>query len=183
MRQVIDTEAQSWAPEWMPYTIIGDEHWQDYEVSADVYLDNGGWAGVMGRVNNVGNGYGCVPKGYYMRLAADGGCALYAATPATNEVAGSRQLATGTAANMASNQWHNVKLQFSGAIVTGFVDGAPFLSVTNELYSRGMAGLITGGNAKSRNTAFFRNLLINAVGAATPKPAVFTKNLSPIYKP
>ena len=54
------------------------ENWQDYEVSADIYLDDGGWAGVMGRVNNVGNGYGCVPKGYYLRLAADGNCALVA---------------------------------------------------------------------------------------------------------
>ena len=26
-------------------------------------------------------------------------------------------------------------------------------------------------------------LLINAIGAATPKPSVFTKNQSPIYKP
>jgi galactosylceramidase len=62
LRQVIDKRAQSWAPEWMPYTILGDQNWKDYEVSADIYLDNGGWAGVMGRVNNVGSGYGCVPK-------------------------------------------------------------------------------------------------------------------------
>jgi hypothetical protein len=44
-----------------------------------------------------------------------------------------------------------------------------------------MAGLITG-DIKTRNTAFFDNLLINAVGAATPKPTVFAKNQSPIYK-
>jgi hypothetical protein len=73
---------QSWAPEWMPYTIIGDRTGQDYEVSADIYLDDGGWAGVMGRVNNVGTGYGCVPKGYYLRLGPDGSCALFATTQA-----------------------------------------------------------------------------------------------------
>jgi galactosylceramidase len=181
LRQVINKKAQSWAPEWMPYTIIGDEHWQDCDISADVYLDNGGWAGVMGRVNNAGYGYGSTPKGYYMRLAADGRCALYAATQATNEVAGSRLLATGTAANIAGHQWHNIKLRFSGDILTGFVDAKPVLTVTNDLYSRGMAGLITGGDTRSRNTALFDNLLINAVGADTPKPAVFTKNRSPIY--
>lgn len=181
LRQVIDKRAQSWAPEWMPYTILGDQNWKDYEVSADIYLDNGGWAGVMGRVNNAGSGYGCVPKGYYMRLAVDGRCALYAATQARNEVAGN-QLATGTAANIAGNQWHNVKLQFSGDIITGFVDGAQVLSVTNNLYSRGMAGLNTGSDTRNRNTALFDNLLINAAGAATPKPTVFTKNQSPIYK-
>ena len=78
LRQVIARKAQSWAPEWLPYTIIGDRNWADYEVSADVCLDNGGAAGVMGRVNSVGTGYGCVPKGYYLSLAADGTCSLYA---------------------------------------------------------------------------------------------------------
>ena len=180
LRQVVGQTPQSWAPEWTPYTIIGDRDWQDYEVSADIYLDDGGWAGVMGRVNNVGTGYGTVPKGYYLRLAVDGSCALFANTQARNEAAGS-QLATGTAANIAGNQWHNVKLQFSGATITGFVDGAQILSVTNNLYSRGMAGLITG-DFKTRNTACFDNLLINAVGAAAPKPAVFAKSQTPMYK-
>ena len=201
LRQVLDQKAQSWAPEWMPYTIIGDEHWQDYEVSADVYLDNGGWAGVMGRVNNVGDGYGCVPKGYYLRLAADGSCALVTISGKAGKVElgdkehqarlraagnsgekGENQMAAGTAANVAGNQWHNVKLQFSGDLITGFVDGAQVLSMTNNLYSHGMAGLITGDH-QTRNTACFDNLLINAVGAATPRPTVFTKNQSPIYKP
>ena len=201
LRQVVSQKPQSWAPEWMPYTIIGDEHWQDYEVSADVYLDNGGWAGVMGRVNNVGDGYGCAPKGYYLRLSADGTCNLVTVNGKAGEVElgdkenqarllaagnsgekGEKQMAAGTAANVAGNQWHNVKLQFSGSTITGFVDGAPVLSVTNTLYSRGMAGLITGDTG-NRNTAFFDNLLINAVGAATPKPTVFAKNQSPIYKP
>ena len=182
LRQILTERAQSWAPEWMPYTILGDQNWHDCEVAADVYLDHGGWAGVMGRVNNVGNGYGCVPKGYYLRLAVDGSCALYAATQQKNAGPGTL-LATGIAANAAGNQWHNVKLQFSGDVITGFVDGAQVLSVTNDLYPRGMAGLITGGDAKHANTAFFDNLLINAVGAATPRLTVFADNQSPIYKP
>ena len=201
LRQVVSQKPQSWAPEWMPYTIIGDEHWQDYEVSADVYLDNGGWAGVMGRVNNVGDGYGCVPQGYYLRLAADGSCALVTISGKAGKVElgdkehqaqlraagnsgekGENQMTAGTAANVASNQWHNVKLQFSGDRITGFVDGAQVLAMTNNLYSHGMAGLITG-DRQIRNTACFDNLLINAVGAATPKPTVFTENQSPIYKP
>ena len=41
-------------------------------------LDDGGWAGVMGRVHNVGDGYGCAPKGYYLRLSVDGAYALVA---------------------------------------------------------------------------------------------------------
>jgi hypothetical protein len=45
-----------------------------------------------------------------------------------------------------------------------------------------MAGFVTG-DLKTRNTACFDNLLINAVGAATPPPTVFAKNQTPIYKP
>jgi galactosylceramidase len=132
LRQILDKKAQSWAPEWLPYTIFGDQSWRDYEVSADIYLDNGGAAGVMGRIRNVGTGYGCVPKCYYLRLSADGSCALFAPTQARNEVAGT-QLATATVANIAGNQWHNLKLQFVGDVITGFVDGALVLSATNSL--------------------------------------------------
>lgn len=183
LRQVVSRKAQSWAPEWVPYTIIGDEHWQDYAVSADVYLDGGGAAGVMGRVNNVGYGYGCVPKGYYMELAEDGGCKLYAATQSTNDFAGSQLLATGAAANVSSNQWHNVQLRFLGNVISGFVDGTQICSVTNALYSRGMAGLIAGEDPERRNTASFDNLLITAPGASAPAATVFSANQSPIYSP
>jgi hypothetical protein len=43
-----------------------------------------------------------------------------------------------------------------------------------------MAGLITG-DFKTRNTACFDNLLINAVGAATPGQVVFARSQMPIY--
>ena len=45
--------------EWMPYTIIGDRDWKDYEVAVDLMLDGGGWAGVMGRIGGTGSGWGC----------------------------------------------------------------------------------------------------------------------------
>jgi galactosylceramidase len=79
LRQVVSHKANSWAPEWMPYTVIGDGQWTDYEVSADISFDSGGWAGVMGRVSNTGNGWEGNPNGYYARLYPDGGCALYSA--------------------------------------------------------------------------------------------------------
>jgi hypothetical protein len=55
------------------------------------------------------------------------------------------------------------------------------LSTTNSLFTHGMAGLVTG-DARTRNTACFDNLLVNAVGAAIPQPTVFAKNQTPIYK-
>jgi len=66
----------SWAPDWLPYTILGDDQWQDYEVSSDVYLNPGDSAGVMGRINHVGTGYGFIPRGYILQVAAAGECRL-----------------------------------------------------------------------------------------------------------
>ena len=112
----LSQRAQSWAPEWMPYTILGDQNWKDYEVAADVYLPDGGWAGVLGRVNNVGNGYGCVPKGSYLdspRMAVAPCMRPFRRNNAGDGI----QLATGTAANVAEKQWHNLKLQFSGDLI------------------------------------------------------------------
>jgi len=45
-------------PEWMPYTILGDRNWKDYEVSADVYV-NTMVGRIMGRIIATGSGYGC----------------------------------------------------------------------------------------------------------------------------
>ncbi|MEO5591939.1 MAG: hypothetical protein ABIR15_15780 [Chitinophagaceae bacterium] len=180
LRQVIAAPPQSWAPEWMPYTIVGDDGWQDYEVSADIYMDNGGAAGVMGRINNVGGGYGCVPKGYYFNVGADGTCSLFISTQKKNEDIGDK-LAGATIPNFLADKWHNVKLQFSGDTISSFVDNVKILSVQNNVYPKGMAGLMTGTVPKLRNTAFFDNLLINTVNGTLPKPVLF-ENISPIYK-
>lgn len=200
LRQVVRQTPQSWAPEWMPYTILGDEHWEDYEVSADILLDDGGWAGVMGRVNNVGDGYGCTPRGYYLRLATNGVCHLVAINGKAGAVdlgdkehqeqlrlagdtgeKGEKAMFTGVVPHFDARQWHNVKLQFAGARITGYVDGTQVLATTNTLFTHGMAGLVTG-DSRMRNSAGFDNLLINRNGAPTPLPTVLAAP-SPIYAP
>ncbi len=188
VRQVLKEKAQSWAPEWMPYTIFGDKGWKDYEVSADVYLDDGGFAGVMGRVSNTGSGYGCTPKGYYLRLATDGTCSLYVVNQGGGRNAGGQsaegtQLATGKAANVAGKQWHNLKLQLSGSTLKGFVDKKEVLTASNGALGSGMAGLVTGGAGDARNTALFGNLIVNTVNGREPKPTEFPQNGNPIYEP
>ena len=179
LRQVVAAGPQSWAPEWMPYTILGDSSWQDYEVSTDIFLDNGGAAGVMGRINNVGTGYGCVPKGYYLSMGADGTCSLFISTQKENEAVGTK-LATAAVPGFSADRWVNLKLQFSGDSISGFVNGVKVLSVKNSVYSKGMAGLMTGTDPKLRNTAFFDNVIINKVNGPVPKPVLFN-NISPIY--
>jgi hypothetical protein len=88
-------------------------------------------------------------------------------------------VADGSAGQFDVKQWHHLKLRFVGSTITGFVDGVSVLSVTNQLFARGMVGLITG-DRKSRNTACFDNLTVNAPGADTPAPTPLA-NLPPIY--
>ena len=68
LRQVVGEHTLSWAPEWHHYTILGDSAWRNYEVSADVWLNPQDEAAVMGRLCDVGSGYGIWAKGYYLKL-------------------------------------------------------------------------------------------------------------------
>jgi galactosylceramidase len=182
LRQVVARKAQSWAPEWMPYTILGDSNWTDYEIGADINLDGGGWAGVIGRITNTGNGWEDDPDGYYVRMYADGGCALYVAS---SRYKGShdRELAIGSAQHWRFNRWHNLKLRFEKQKIMVLVDNVPVIAVQNNEFSHGLAGLITGGEGSDRNTALFDNLLINGVNGGAVPPTVFPQDGSPMYGP
>ena len=182
LRQVVGQKAQNWGPEWMPYTIIGDRHWTNYEVSADLYLDGGGWAGVLGRVSGTGNGWGCNPKGYYLRLYDDGAVALYVANNATNGAPG-KLLARAQLADFSAKEWHNLKLAMAGPRLTASVNGVEVLSTNDATYVQGMAGLVTGGENDARNTACFDNLAINAVGAGKPEASGLAGMVTPMYQP
>jgi galactosylceramidase len=184
LRQVVDRKVQSWAPEWKPYTIMGDQQWTNYEVSADIFFDNGGWAGVMGRVNATGNGWDGNPNGYFARLNTNGTCAIYIA----NQKLPSRgtrdqQLATNSVAGWKADGWHNVKLRFEGSKITMLVDGAEVVSAEDATFGRGLAGLITGGDGNARNSALFDNLTINRVNGGKVEPTVFAQDRRPIYGP
>ena len=169
LRQVLAQKSNAWGGEWTPLSMLGDQNWTDYEVSADVYFDNGGWAGVMGRIASPN-------AGYYLKLQPSGAWALYAATGG----AGS-SLATGLAT--LSGQWHNVKLRFQGSTITGFIENKQVCSVSNTTYTKGMVGLVTGDPSGTRNTAMFDNLLVNTVNGAVPQPTVFAQDSTPPYAP
>ena len=162
LRQVIPVAPISWAPEWMPYTILGDEGWQDYEVSADVYLDQAEFAAVMGRINHVGTGYGSVPRGYFLEMGHDGECRLVVIRgpkDKDNSEGGEKVLGSARIPGIHAKDWHKLKLRFNGSTITGFVDGKTVLRATDTLYSRGMVGLMTGGG-KKLSMSYFDNLLI-----------------------
>ena len=200
LRQVVPVPTISWAPDWLPYTILGDDQWQNYEVSADVYLNPGDSAGVMGRINDVGTGYGSIPKGYYMTLGDDGQCRLVVIRGKTAKMTpvgdaeqqallkagkddgagGERVLGTIVLPSFP-RQWHKLTLRFDGSTITGRVDGKLVLTATDTLYTQGMAGLMAGGDKTKLSMPYFDNVLIKGPNAPLPKPTSAMPGQSPIY--
>jgi galactosylceramidase len=191
LRQVVGQKANGWAPEGAPFTIIGSRTWTDYEVSADVYFDNSGWAAVMGRISGTMNGYGAYPQGYRLRLASNGDWGLYYANGAEGD---GTSLATGNVT--LTGTWHNIKLRMSGSTLTCFIENNQVTNpaITDSKSGNGLAGLGTGSatpvwtssNQKNppRNTAMFDNFIIDKVGGTTGlAPTTFSQDATPPYGP
>lgn len=201
VRQVVPTPTISWAPDWKYYSIIGDSAWNDYEVSADIYLNPGDAAGIMGRINDVGSGYGIIPKGYYMQLGDDGHCKLVVVRGKVDKKklvgdaeqqafiknskdegeGGEKILATVKLSDISSGKWYNLKLKFEGNEIIGFIDGIQVLKANDDLYEHGMAGLFAEKYKDRVSTPYFDNLRINAVEATVKKPTPAAKGQTPIY--
>lgn len=206
LHQVVPRPPISWAPEWQPYTILGDEHWQDYEVSSDVYLKAGDSAGVLGRISDVGSGYGTVPKGYILELGDEGLCRLIvtrgkkdkdapigdaeqqalARTQKNVNPGGELVLGSVQVPGIHAGTWHRLKIVFQGSTITGVVDGKQVLTAEDSLYPRGMAGLMAGSDEKTLSMPFYDNLLIQKIqkeDAPLPPPSSAQKGQTPIYRP
>jgi len=201
LRQVVPVRPISWAPEWLPYTILGDDQWQDYEVSADVYLNKGDSAGVMGRINDVGSGYGSIPKGYYLQLGDDGQCRLVVVrgkedkkTPVgdaeqqalmraqqEDTEGGEKVLGSARIPNVGPNQWHNLKIRFEGTTITGWIDNQKVFNASDRHYKNGMAGLLAGGQEQKLSTPYFDNVQIKNGNAPVPNSNSVMPRQSPIY--
>ena len=196
LRQTVGSHTLSWAPEWHHYTIIGDRNWTDYEISADVYLNPGDEAGVMGRLCDVGSGYGVWAKGYYLKMDEQGRVELILTRGKRDqkeligdkeqqalilarkdvEIGGEYTLDEAVVNGTAACQWHNLKLRFDGDRITGYVDGVEVVQATSDHYRRGMAGLIAPLHEHTISTPYFDNLRITPIGRtqanATQIPAI-----------
>jgi galactosylceramidase len=142
-------------------------------------IEKTGAAGVMGRVNATGRGYGCQPNAYYMTLSTNGASELYIVTEDRNVKP--KLLASAKLANIYTNKWHKMSLQFSGATIKGLVDNVTVLQASDTTFLRGMAGLLTTDESPGRTTAQFDNFIIRPIGAAVPRARRIAKGVLPIY--
>lgn len=199
IRQTVADHTLSWAPEWHHYTILGDSAWTDYEVSADVYLNSGDEAGVMGRLCDVGSGYGVWAKGYYLKLDDRGKCSLVitrgkldqkeligdaeqqAIILARGDVerGGEYVLDEAVVEGIKPYTWHSLKLRFEGDRLTGYVDGLKVVETTSAQYPKGMAGLLAPMHDRGVSTPYFDNLKIAPLSGGPYIPALPT--VQPLY--
>lgn len=199
LRQVVGQAANSWAPDWNYYTILGDSAWTDYEVSADLWLNPGDEGGLMGRVCNVGTGYGITPKGYYMKVGADGWCQLVitrgqgrnAPEGDAEQQALLKKLKMGQGGETVldsvrlsqptTSRWTKLALRFEGDSITGYADGKPLLHATIGLYPKGMAGMIAMKQGKRVSTPYYDNLSIRPVGRSKANSTPAGNHAQPLY--
>lgn len=202
LRQVVGEHTVSWAPEWHHYTILGDSAWTDYEVSADVWLNPGDEAALMGRLCDVGTGYGIWAKGYYLKLSADGRCQLVITQGKRNkgeligdaeqqalirarkdrEVGGEYVLDSCRIATVAPCQWHRLALRFEGEHITGLVDGESVVTFDSPRYPKGMAGLMAPLHDRSVCTPYFDNVAVRPLGRTKPVPTTLPATIRPLYE-
>ena len=200
IRQVVGSHTLSWAPEWHHYTILGDAGWTDYEISADVMLNPGDEAGVMGRLCDVGSGYGIWAKGYYLKMDDKGKVTLILTRGKRDpkeligdkeqqaiilarkdvEVGGEYTLDESEVSGIKAQQWHNLRLRFEGDHIAGYVDGALVVKATSDHYGRGMAGLIAPLHKRSVSTPYFDNLKITPLGRTKATPTAVPA-MQPLY--
>lgn len=201
LRQTIGAHTLSWAPEWHHYTILGDAGWEDYEVSADIYLNPGDEAGVMGRLCDVGSGYGIWAKGYYLKMDEEGKVTLILTRGKRDqkeligdkeqqalilarkdvEIGGEYTLAEAKADGVGPCQWHQLRLRFEGDRITGYVDGKEIVKATSDHYSKGMAGLIAPLHERSVSTPYFDNLQVTPLGRTLPRGTKSLPHINPLY--
>ena len=201
LRQVVGSPANSWAPDWNYYTIIGDSAWRDYEVSADVWLNPGDKAALMGRLFDVGFGWGVIPKGYYLEMDDQGNCAIVETCGKVDKDklegdaeqqaliksgrdkgrGGEQELDCCHVSGITPCKWHKLAIRFEGKKITAFVDGMPVLTAEDTYAEHGMAGLMAVKDADKVSTPYFDNVSISRIGNNATSPTA-TPDIKPLYR-
>lgn len=157
------------APRLGTPTVIGDMHWRDYRVAADVAVSGRGYAGIMGRVQRALCCDGTL-GGYQFRVYASGQWELVAETR-------DALLASGeVAAN--SRGWRHLELVLRGDLISGSIDNQQVVSLLDERHPAGLAGLVAGWNRASFDNFSVAPLAPGVPVISTP-PARFSSEPPP----
>jgi hypothetical protein len=135
LRQVVPALGIEWRhhKNFDPFTVMGDERWQDYEVEVETMLGAPGYASVMGRVEKVIQ-TNLPPLGYWLKVDHLGTWTVYRHQD---------EIAKGNT-SITTDKWHSLGLRFRGNAITALVDKRVVGTVTDSTYKKGLAGLGCG---------------------------------------
>ena len=143
LKQIVPKQGHLW--QYMidvlkPYTVLGDQDWRDYGVSADVYVGRGD-VEVGGRYGDQNN------LSYRLILDKAGQWKLNYQKMV---------LALGTIDGFDGSVWHSLELVMRGDVIWALIDGREVASVRDSSRSSGMAFL-----ASTYDPNGFDNLMIH----------------------
>lgn len=133
LKQVINQQGIEWEVGQNVFvsTLLGDVSWTDYEVHADVNIqENTGYAKLLGRITEVRRG-GDYPDGYWFKINTSGNWVLFA---------GDQKMGSGTTP-FSPFTWHQLSMKFKGNAITVTVNDIEVVKVTDGKYKSGLAGL------------------------------------------
>lgn len=131
----------------VPYAVVGDDTWRDYQVATDVlFTQTSSTAGLISRYT----GFGVLKDahdsqrfdGYELTLRDDGAWTVYRNSRAD----GRTVLASGTVAAPGTGTWHRLGLSARGSTLTATVDGRPVATLSDASWSHGLAGIESNWN-------------------------------------
>jgi hypothetical protein len=146
-----------------PYAVLGAPEWADYEVSADVMLEQPGSVEIFARYQTRDPSQLSHIAGYSLSLSDSGGWSIRR----DDTGGGQSVLTSGNVAALNTNTWHSAALQLLGSTLLAKVDGAEVGTATDSTYAAGQVGLAAGHAANLWVNAQFDNLSIAPLGQAT----------------
>ncbi|MCL4177248.1 MAG: hypothetical protein KJ072_05835 [Verrucomicrobia bacterium] len=144
LRQQVHRPGIDWAKASFAYSVIGDDRWNDLQVSAEGSFESlpnearGRGERFIGLLARWYSGATWIhfttpqPAGYCFRLFGDGRWELTTAR---------KVLAQGTTAAPGTG-WHLLRLRCVGDRIVASLDGKPVADVRDSTYSRGLVGLV-----------------------------------------
>jgi hypothetical protein len=148
-----------WQDDSDAFSLIGDQDWGNYTVSADVRLAGAGTVELMGRANAQSRPQSH-QDAYYFRVSNTGAWSIV-----SGDTTGTlTTLASGTTTALGTNAWHTLSVTFQGTTITGSVDGHAAGAATDGRWTNGQAGIGIVGYATDQ----FDNLAITpGTGSST----------------
>ncbi|MCS7005398.1 MAG: hypothetical protein NZM38_08735 [Cytophagales bacterium] len=136
LRQVVNTHAIPWIYGKDSYrfgtlSIIGDRRWNNYAVSADVFLEEKGYASVVARLSSSSSDG--IMRAYQLRLYDDGTWKLLTG----NELPA---LDSGNVSSALLN-WRKLRLECEKNRIRAFIDNTKVTEIEDKTHVYGLAGI------------------------------------------